>query len=229
MKGENVVTMVRTISPWSSTFDLGEVFQSVTNVFSYEYYMENIYVKGRFDLETKDCLTAGENCLWMSEKGCEIVERKQKTDIEDFTTQGMLYYMGTVNARKKVYVRKNKGERKYLAFDKSELALITVNINGKEVLNACVPPYERDITDYLLDGENLFEIEIVSTARNFFGPFHHIKGRHNEVGHSIFKGYVEFDDPVVFIELKDAKSTWTDESSFAPFGIRNLRIITKEV
>ena len=114
-------------------------------------------------------------------------------------------------------------------FDKSELAIISVNINGKQVLNAGVPPYERDITDYLLDGENLFEIEIVSTARNFFGPFHHIKGRHNEVGHTIFKGYVEFEDPVVFIELKDAKSTWTDESSFAPFGIRNLRIITKEV
>jgi hypothetical protein len=226
-KGENVVKMVRTIKPWGSTFDLGEVFQTVTNVFSYEYYMENIYVKGDFDVETYDPLTAGENCVWMSEKGAYISAKTQKNSVENFTVQGMPYFMGVVNLKKQLTVDKKIGERYYLAFDKPDFAVMQITVNGKVLDGIGIAPYECDITDYLSSGVNLIDIELYSTARNFFGPFHHIKGRHNEVGHTIFKGYVEFEDPVVFIELKDAKTTWTDESSFAPFGIKNFRLVIK--
>ena len=135
--------------------------------------------------------------------------------------------MGVVNLKKQLTVDKKIGERYYLAFDKPDFAVMQITVNGKVLDGIGIAPYECDITDYLSCGVNLIDIELYSTARNFFGPFHHIKGRHNEVGHTIFKGYVEFEDPVVFIELKDAKTTWTDESSFAPFGIKNFRLVIK--
>lgn len=226
-QGENTITMVRKILPWSSIFDLGEVFQTVTNVFSYEYYIENVYVKGEFDIETFKPLTQGENCVWMSDEGGYIVPRKKKTDIENLTIQGMPYFMGSVNVSKSLNLTCNDNERLYLEFDKSDFSIMTVTVNGKEVGNMGIAPYKCDITDFIKNGENKIELDLISTARNFFGPFHHIKGRHNEVGHTIFKGYVEFEDPVVFIELKDAKTTWTNESSFAPFGVKNLRLVKK--
>ena len=228
-KGENVVTVIRKIKPWGSTFDLGEVFQTVTNVFSYEYYMENIYVKGDFDVKTFEPFTPGENCVWMSEKGAYITAKTEKKKADDFTVQGMPYFMGTVRLTKSLTIDKNAGERQFLAFDKPDFSVMKVTVNGRSIDGVGIAPYECDITDFVSDGENFIEIELFSTARNFFGPFHHIKGRHNEVGHTTFKGYVEFEDPVVFIELKDAKTTWTDESSFAPFGIKNFRLIIRGV
>ena len=112
-------------------------------------------------------LTPGENCVWMSEKGAYISAKTEKTDAEDFTLQGMPYFMGIVHLKKKLDIEKKMGERQILAFDKPNFSIMKVSINGKSIDGVGIAPYECDITDFVQDGGNLIEIELVSTARNF--------------------------------------------------------------
>lgn len=223
--GVNEVLLIKKIKKFKFEYDLNKVFQTVTNVFSYEYYIENIYIFGKFDVKEVERGFSGENCHWINSKGCEIEKFHDKNDLSDLTNNNLFYFNGTIVAEKVLNIDIDKGEKILLSYDKPNFVTANLFINDKFVSSIGVAPFNHDITTYLNQGENNLKLEIFSSARNLFGPHHHIKGRHNYVGHTVFKGYTEFEDPVVFPEIS-GKNTWTDDISVAPLGIKNLRLTT---
>ncbi|GHV01279.1 glycoside hydrolase [Clostridia bacterium] len=222
-RGLNTVELRKTVSPFKSAYDMDSVFQSITNVFSYPYDIENIYILG--DFGTRPVCGAAERapqCLWADAAGFEICKKPRITDIADVTAQGLFNFCGTVRATARLKAGPARNRRFVLTYDRPDFTAGTLYINGQEVREMCIPPYRIDMTDFLVAGGNTIEIRMTSGARNLFGPFHHIKGRHPYVGHTVFKGYVEFEDFVVFPELKG--STWTDKYAVVPFGLRNIKI-----
>jgi hypothetical protein len=222
-RGVNAVELRKTVPPFQSAYDLDNVFQSITNVFSYPYDIENIYILG--DFGTRPARGATEyapQCLWAGAEGFEICKKPRITDIAEMTGQGLFNFCGTVRARTKFKAKPARNRRFVLTYDRPDFTAGTLFVNGREAREMGIPPYRIDITDFLAAGDNTVEIRMTSGARNLFGPFHHVKGRHPYVGHTVFKGYVEFEDFVAFPELKD--STRTDKYAVVPFGLRNIRI-----
>ena len=212
--GTNTVILERVIGPYRSKYNLDEVFQSVTNVFSYEYDIENIYISGHFDVEPVNGMTPGENCYWTNGP-FQIAPYTQKQGDVDLTLQNLPFYEGTVEMSA-TYDWDGKKKRVWLDYDKPNFPAGKLFVNGKFAGLLGFAPYRVELTPFLKEGENDLFVELYSTSRNLYGPFHHVKGRHNYVGPSVFKGVVEFEDPVVFAELI-GKKTWTERISVIPF------------
>ena len=224
--GKNEVVLERSIGPYRSKYNLDEVFQSVTNVFSYEYDVENIYIMGRFDVISAEDLKPGENCYWISGQ-CKIVPYTEKKDACDLTLQYMPYYAGVSEFTTAYRCECKENDRFIFVYGKPNFVTGELFANGEYVGSLGIAPYRLDITKFLHTGTNTLRIRLYSTARNLFGPHHHVKGRHNYIGPSIFRGNVEFEDPVVFAELV-GKNTWIDSISVIPFGLSDLQIIKEK-
>ena len=220
--GLNEAVLEREIGPYRSQYDLDHVFQSVTNVFSYEYDVENVYLLGRFDVEPAGGFSAGENCRWLNGESA-IVPYREKRSCGDLTVQGMPFYAGRVRLRAGYECSGEEDCRYVLEYGKPNFPVGELYVNGAFAGLLGLAPCRIELTKLLQTGGNTLEIVLFSTARNLFGPFHHVKGRHNYIGPTIFKGYVEFEDPVVFPELV-GKNTWTDDVSVIPFGIGEISI-----
>ena len=80
----------------------------------------------------------------------------------------------------------------------------------------------EDITNYLIRGENTLKLTLYSGLRNLFGPHHHVYGKHYYTGPSVFEGFKEWQDTVVYPELP--QKTYTEEYSFVPFGAKGIYI-----
>ena len=63
---------------------------------------------------------------------------------------------------------------------------------------------------------------LYSGLRNLFGPHHHVYGKHYYTGPSVFEGFKEWQDTVVYPELP--QKTYTEEYSFVPFGAKGIYI-----
>ena len=82
-----------------------------------------------------------------------------------------------------------------------------------------------DVTKYLHKGHNRLIVRMYTGLRNTFGPFHHKYGKHYYTGPSVFEGYAEWQDFVIYPELHG--NTYIDEYSFVHLYIPKLTIINK--
>lgn len=107
--------------------------------------------------------------------------------------------------------------------DRQRAPLIKVFVNGKLVHDSFWAPYEADITEAAVDGENTITYQVFASNRNLFGPHHHIDGECYNVGPESFTGkwsWVERKSEADATEIFDMnKSFWTDEYCFVEFGL----------
>ena len=213
--GENIITVEKVIPPYYSPYLDNEVYQSISNVQCFPFYFENVYLSGDFDVLGSD-FSVGDNCIWAD--NFSVAKKTEKKDLSDLLTKNMFFYCGKVVATKEIEIE-DSGYRYRLDFKDVNSSIVVLYVNDKEVVM-----YDNniDITDYLHKGKNKIKIVLYSTARNVLGAFHHIYGKHYYVGPSVFEGYKEWQDVVMFPEIQ--QNTWTDKYSFVPFGIKEIHL-----
>jgi len=129
----------------------------------------------------------------------------------DLVQQGYPFYAGAV-----VYtqtIRAQRADRIYLEFESLDAIVTRVTINGKRAGTIAWRPYKLDISRLVKGGENTIEVEAVSSCRNLLGPHHHRRGE------LLFVGPGSFSD----------ESNWTEQYSFAKFGIGKARLIRTRI
>ena len=129
----------------------------------------------------------------------------------DLVQQGYPFYAGAV-----VYtqtIRAQRADRIYLEFESLDAIVTRVTINGKRAGTIALRPYKLDISRLVKGGENTIEVEAVSSCRNLLGPHHHRRGE------LLFVGPGSFSD----------ESNWTEQYSFAKFGIGKARLIRTRI
>lgn len=106
---------------------------------------------------------------------------------------------------------------------RQQAQLVNVYVNGKLVKHSLWAPYEADITEAALEGENEIVLEIFASNRNLLGPHHHIDGECYNVGPESFTGkwsWVERKSEADATDISDRdKSYWTDTYSFIRLGL----------
>ena len=222
--GVNRITIKKRIPKFNNPYKGKDVFQSITNVFSYPYNLESVYILGDFDVVCERTWQ-GDNCIWAN-GSFAIAKPTKKRDISDLTSQGMWFFCGDVTAEKELEIKMSGGRAYFLEYSKPDAFCAVVQINGKAAL-AGIPPYRIDITGFIKDGTNKISIKLFSTARNLLGPHHHVYGKHYYTGPSVFEGVQEWQDFVVYPELTG--KTWVNEYSFIEFGLKDLFISEYEV
>lgn len=155
----------------------------------------------RFGTELESIYVIGDFGVWRRNGGFVIGKELGEAEVGDLVEQGLPFYCGSVRLSQKVsFVR--EGRRTYLVFDGLDAVVARVWVNGREAGVVTWRPYRVEVTDLLVDGENLIEVELYNSPRNLLGPHHHKAGDLYAVGPGSWSD----------------ERNWTDEYNFVPFG-----------
>ena len=119
-------------------------------------------------MELEDCYLCGEFGV---NKDRRIIVKPKKLDVGDWTQQGFLHYSGSV-CYDYSFTYKYNNRRIVLELGDYSAVCITLHINEEKIEIPWKSMLNIDITDYIVTGCNKLTIEVMSSPRNLFGPFH---------------------------------------------------------
>lgn len=224
--GENTILLETNFSQPQKVYDVlfGEnVYETEINKITYDMEIESIYLLGDFGVISKSEFVSGERKALITDGPFEVVEKPVALNSKNFTEQGLLFFAGTIRLSQILNIEKQNHKKVILKLGRQKAPLINVFVNGEKVKAVFWAPFEADITDMVINGENKIELEVFASNRNLFGPHHHIKGECYNVGPESFTGrwsWVERESEADATEIFDMnKSFWTDTYCFVEFGL----------
>ena len=128
----------------------------------------------------------------------------------DLVPQGYPFFAGAISLTQQLTLPALEG-RVFLAFDRGEVPLVEVLVNGQSAGCVMWPPHEVEVTHLVREGENTVILKLVSSLRNLLGP------HHQEGGDKPWTGPAEFEN------VPD----WTDDYWFVPFGVEGARLLVR--
>ena len=199
------------------------VYETEKNKLTYDMELESVYLVGDFGVISKSSFEYTERNAMFTDGGFQIVDAPRKFSGNEFTTQGLLFFAEDIVVSQKMKLSNTPGERIILEFGKHQAPLVELYVNHQLVKTSLWAPYEVDITDVALEGENKITLHLFASNRNLFGPHHHINGECFNVGPDSFTGkwsWVERDSESDATDIADrTKNYWNDAYCFVEFGV----------
>ena len=237
--GKNTLTLKSTIAQSEECYkhlDSSWEFETMKNCLSYDMELEPIYIVGNFGarlssvdeyLVENEVVPARDTARPRYEMligdayrtgSVPIITVFPKTvDISRLDECGFPEFSGELTLRRKFTVEDTS---RFVALLGRGVSAVRLSVNGKPVCRKMWPPYEVDISDFLVEGENEIEITVVNNLRNMMGP-HHLKE-----GESVFVTPGSFfRESNVFAPLSgaggdchDVRPEWDDNYCLVHFG-----------
>ena len=188
------------------------IFESEKNKLSYDMEIEAIYLKGDFAVKT-DCEFENLERNAVRTNGEFYLTKAPNTlSSGNVVTQGFPFFAGSMTFKQTVTLTANECQNRSIKFDKLGSTVIKVMVNGNKTQKIMWQPYEVDVSDLLVEGENEIEITITSSLRNLLGPFHLSDGENHWVAPKCFL----HESP---IWCKGVNPSWVDSYCFVEFGM----------
>lgn len=172
--GENVISLTAIFSP-SEKFLNAYTTTTTTkseNELGKLYFnteIEALYLVGDFSVKTDGDFRPLDKNAYRYIGDFSIESPKETLNISNFHTQGFPFFCGKLCLSKKF----NLSDTQYcIKFAPYGINAVTVIVNGNRIPPVIGEPYEVNLTEFLLKGDNEIEIEISTTMRNLFGPHH---------------------------------------------------------
>lgn len=145
----------------------------------------------------------------------------------DLTPQGYPFYAGRFELAKRFTLPEKLPNRRYLLrWPKLEAQVVIASVNGHAQPFVAWSPWEVDITDAVVAGENELTLVLVNSLRNLLGPHHHRDGELLGVGPGSFTGRSTWcsggpgdDDWVEKRRRGEPCKIWRDDYHCIPFGM----------
>lgn len=129
--------------------------------FDYKCDIEDIYVYGEFGVKILN-KTIG-----------QITDMPKSIKLGSWVEQGFPFYTGSIKYKFNVNINSDKA---LIKVNNPICTLYKVYVNDKKVKDVWLTPYTTDISEYVKQGDNKIEIEVISSLQNTFGPLHDMFG-----------------------------------------------------
>lgn len=139
-----------------------------------------------------------------------LVAKPTRLQLGDWVRQGLPFYSSAVTYQFPAKLYSQKGERVFLTFSDFRATCVRVRVNGKETDTTGWPPYEVEITDSVGEGDNMIEVDVISSRRNVFGPLHLVDPDPRWTGPG---------------EYVTAGSQWRDDYHLKPAGLMQAPVV----
>ena len=215
-QGENELVLETEFYQRQKVYDVifGEnVHETERNKLTYDTEIESIYLCGDFGVRSLDEYTYGERRSIFTGHRFEIVKRCGSVRCDSITTEGNLFFAGSMELCQKVALEKKAGEHYAVRLSQLMAPAAELFVNGNSAGMFAFGPFELDVTELIQNGENEFVFKLYSGNRNMLGPHHKPAGEVYDVGPATFTDtYGWSDDRSV--------PPWTDNFSFVEFGFK---------
>ena len=188
------------------------IFESEKNKLSYDMEIEAVYLKGDFAVKTDEEFENLDRNAVRTNGNFYITKAPDTLNSGDVVKQGYPFFAGSMTFKKKVTLTADECKNRSIKFDRLGSTVIKVKVNGKDAEKIMWQPYEADISEFLVEGENEIEITITGSLRNLLGPFHLSDGENHWVVPKCF-----FHESPIW--CKGINPSWTDSYCFVEFGM----------
>lgn len=225
LKGENVIRLEGVFhqDPYVYQVLYGEgMYETEKNKLTYNMELESVYLVGDFGVRSLAPFIPGERGSLFTDGPFVLTDSPTEFTDNNFTCQGLCFFAEDILVSQKMNIRRESGKRVILSYGKPNAPAADILVNGSLARTACWAPYEVDITDLCVDGENTLALRLYSSNRNLLGPHHHTKGESYGVGPLSFTGkwsWVERESEADGTDFEDRnRDYWTDAYAFVDFG-----------
>lgn len=188
------------------------IHETELNKLTYDTELESIYLTGDFGVHMDGEYRYGERRCIYGGRNFKITNRKKKLDISKITEQDYWFFAGEIKLTQKISINKKDGTTYLVSLKKLNAPAAELFVNGNSAGLLAFAPFEKDVTEFLRDGENEISFNLLSGNRNLLGPHHKPYGESYSVGPATFTDKIGWSDP-------QNLPTWTDDYSFVLFGI----------
>jgi hypothetical protein len=214
--GENVIEISRRFEPPAKAdFRLGSLFVTHTGV-----ELEAIYLTGDFGV--KGTLSAREERPRCVRYTPEFVLTEEAGNCDgNLIAAGYPFFAGRLSLLGNVVLRApEEGERVLLTLPNLDVPLAKVRVNGQEAGTIAWRPYQVDIAQWVRDGENEVEVELITSLRNLTGPHHRLDGERDDTwGNQHYSGRAQ-SGPDWYKRRDEPGVEWTDDYFVLQFGLK---------
>ncbi len=211
-KGENTVLLSTEFKQNPNVYRVLStpgIHEAEINKLTYDSELESIYLLGDFSVKEHFDYTLGDRKCIFGKEGFSLTLPKTQVDIRNITTQGYWFFTGVMELSQTVNISKNDNKY-FIKLKDLKCPVAEVYVNGNDAGILSFAPYETDITDYVVNGENKITIKLYASNRNLLGPHHKPIGELHSVVPASFTDKRTADD---------GDSAWTDNYNFVEFGI----------
>jgi len=188
------------------------IFESEKNKLSYDMEIEAIYIKGDFAIKTDKCFETLVRRALRTDGGFYITAAPKTLNCGEIASQGYPFFAGSMTFKQTVTLTVDECKNRSIKFDRLPSSVTKVKVNGKDAGKIMWQPYEVDISDYLIGGENEIEITVTGNLRNLLGPFHLSDGENYWVSPPCF-----FHESPIW--SNGLNKDWVDSYCFVEFGL----------
>lgn len=122
-------------------------------------------------MEVEDCYLIGDFGVDINRN---IISEPKSLHLGDWCMQGYFHYCGSMIYHFDVKFDKGLDQKAVLEIGEYSAVTVEVKINGRSAGHIPWPQANKlDMTDFLRDGVNKIDIEVMGSPRNMFGPLHH--------------------------------------------------------
>lgn len=170
--GENVISLTSNFSPTEKFLNAYTTATKSKNELRKLYFdteIESLYLVGDFSVKTDgDFRPLDKNAIrYIGDFSIE--SPKDALSLSGIHMQGFPFFCGKLRLSKKFNLSDTQYCMKFVPYG---INSVTVTVNGKKIPPVIWEPYEVNLSELLLKGDNEIEIEISTTMRNLFGPHH---------------------------------------------------------
>lgn len=159
--------------------------------------LESIYILGDFSVRDDE------------RKKFYIDDKKVYVNPDDITSSGYPFYAGSISVDYKFNI-KEKNNMKLIKLNDVNAACVELYAGGKYVGAKYWSPYIFDVSEFLLEGENVVTVKAYTTLFNLMGP-NHIENILERTGVGAYT-WVDF-------------TKYTDKYVLLPFGVGSIDIL----
>lgn len=214
-EGENQIALTCDFAQSEQVYENAKnslIFESEKNKLSYDMEIEAIYLKGDFAVKTDSSFEKLDRNAIKTEGDFYLTKAPDTLDSGDITVQGFPFFAGSMTFKKSVTLTADQCKCRSIKFSRLGSIVIKVKVNGTETDKIMWQPYEVDISDLLVEGENEIEITATGSLRNLLGPFHLAAGENYWVSPPCF-----FHESPIW--SKGLNKNWVDSYCFIEFGM----------
>lgn len=217
-EGQNEISLTCDFDQSDRVRDMAKksiLFESERNKLSYDMEIEAVYIAGDFGVESDKPFAEGENRALITDGKFSVVKQNKTVKDGAVAQQGYPFFAGSMTFKKKVILTSEEAKSARLAFSKLCSNVTDVKVNGVSARKVLWRPYALDISEFVKEGVNEFEITVKGNLRNMLGPFHLAVGESLGVGPGNFFNK----SPIWLKGSAGLQSNWVDSYCFVEFGL----------
>lgn len=171
-EGKNEISISTSIAPSDEFLNARELaanYKSELNRITYDIEFEPLYIVGSFSVKTDGEFRKLDKNAYRYIGDFSVDTQKTQYNIAHLEQQGLAFFAGEITLSRIFNLSDTQYAVKFLP---KGISAIQFEVNGEKASPMLWQPYELDLSDLLVKGDNEIKITLTSPLRNLLGPHH---------------------------------------------------------